>query len=192
MPQVFPAENSDNRRNCQDTFGLSSYVDIVAFQSGIISPGGHLEKKNVQLKIIPPKPGQCRPASLLSDSLNFLVMLIEAMCNEEKQSYENALRRFTADYGPPMLNGEERGTGGLERAYCGAVYNKNLISIVADGVYPLLQVLVSHLRNIQQRKINLKDEIDVLKETVGPDAIARAVKIAQKRLKRPLNYVCGH
>ncbi len=116
-----------------------------------MSPGGHLEKKNVQLNITPRTPGQC-PTSLLSDSLKFLVMLIEAMCNKEKQSYENALLRLTADYGPPVPNGEERGTGGLEKAYCSAVYNKNLINLVADGVCPLLQVLVSHLRGIQQKR----------------------------------------
>ncbi len=187
LPQVFPTENSDNRGNCQDTFGLSSYIDIMAFQS-IISPG-HPEKKNVQLTITPPTPGQ-GPASSLSDSLNMLVILIETMCNEEKQSYEKALRRFTVDYEPSVSNGEERDAVGLERAYCSAVYNKNLISIVADGVSPLFQVLVSHLRCMQQQKKTLKSEIDALKEAVGPDAIARAVKIAEKRLKRPLNYVC--
>ncbi len=162
----------------------------MAFQS-IISPAGHPEKKNVQLTITPPTPGQ-GPASSLSDSLDMLVMLIETMCNEEKQTYEKALRRFTVDYEPPVSNREARDAVGLERAYCSAVYNKTLLSIVADGVSPLFQVLVSHLRCMQQQKKNLKSEIDALKEAVGPDAIARAVKIAEKRLKKPLHYICEH
>ncbi len=141
--------------------------------------------------IINPTPIQ-GPTSLFSESLNMLVMLIEAMCNEEKQSYEKALCRLTAGYGYPVSNGEERGVGWLEMAYCGAVYNKNLISIVADGVSPLLHVLVSHLRGMQQKKKIIKGKIDDLKEILGPDTIARAVKIAEKRMKKPFDYVCEH